>query len=321
MGNPKGASTKFLLTDETAFAQDPAAPDSKILYLRSCGVTGSREHEQDQTLRNDRVQGQPAQGNVNVSGPAAQSIDAVNIGFLLKHLLGAPVTTGAGPNYTHEFTPKALPVGFALERDHSATIAAAEKVERFQGDRIASARINIAQSGFPSIDWDIRGAKRSYVAAALDATPTDTGFVPFGAALATLNEGGAVMGKARSGFINIANSLDENDYVVGSGERGSLDEGFAVITGQLVMRFTDFAMQQKALDHTKSSLEYILKRGVGDGTVGNEYFGVKVENLVYKPTSAPVEGPGGIDQTLDFTGYLDGATSLAVTLKNQLASY
>lgn len=316
----KGSRALFTLYDEAQYKTDPAAPDGKKIYAYSNGVRATQEHEQDQTLRGTRGQGKPAQGNVNVAGTIVTSIDHTNIGFLLKHLFGAPTTTGPGP-YVHEFTPGDLEVGFTLEKDHSADATGVNKVEKLQGNRIASAQLNIAQSGFSSINWEVRGASRSFHEAPLDATPTDTGFEPLGAALATLNEGGAQLATARSGNITISNDLDEEDFNIGSGERGSLDEGFCLVTGQLQMRFDSFAMLEKAVNSTESSLEYILKRGVGDGSAGAEHFGLAVEKLVYKPTSAPVEGPRGILQTLDFTGFADGASFVKATLKNMFAAY
>jgi len=317
----KGTSVKRVLYEETAFNTAPGTPSGTLIDALSDGIVASQSLERDETLRVERGQGEPARGNVDVSGPLKTYISPEQTPVLLKHALGAPTATGAGP-YVHTFVPGDLPVSFRWERDYSRGITGNGAFEQLGGERISGFTLNIPQSGWPTIDWDVKGSSQKLDNAALDATPTDLGYSPLRALEGVLKEGGATLAKAVSASIKLDNDLDTERYGIGSGERVDMDEGHCMVDVELDVMFDDPALLVKAEAATATSLTYTLSRGDGGGTAGNESVEVQVENLTYERASVPVEGPKGLNIKLRGQGWFKVSDSsfFKVIVKNQQAT-
>jgi len=316
-----GAQATFNIYDNDAsnYGLDPATPSADKLYLKSCGLKVTQAKVSDDTLTGARTQSKPDNDNVDAVGPLVANIGAESIGKLLKHTFGTVGTTGAGP-YVHTFTIGALPDDFLIEKDFGAQIAGAGRVEKFVGCRMASMDVDIPQSGYATVTFNVQGANGTNETAALDATPTDNGHTSFTvAAISSIQEGGVDSAVVKSCKFSLNNDLDGDGYVLGSGGvRTELDEGSALVTIELTALFKSAALLTKAENSTATSLKVVLSRGDGLGSAGNESIEFESSTMVFERTSVPVDGPKGLMVNMKATGY--GTNAMKSVLKNAVAT-
>ena len=319
-----GSAVKVALYDEVTYKSTTSVTNGMLAYYTECSLAASRNNVQPNTISTDRARAKPGAGNVDVSGNLNVEMAPESIGFYLRHILGAPVTTGASAPYTHTFRPKALPVGLIVERDWTANIAS--KVEQFLGCRVGQATIDIPQEGAATLQMQLQGAKYSIASAPLDASladPPHTGW--FAPDCAVLLAGSAVT-NVKSVQFTIANNMDGGRYALGSGgERLDLPEGFADVTGSItaIVDATLFsAFIDKANARTDTSLEVTLTFGTGlGGSAGNEKLSIKLDHAQIELATPPITSPGGMEVSFTFTGYKSGSTDkgLVAVLLSPLA--
>lgn len=321
MPQARGSDFSVVGYDEDTYGQDPGTPSGVLLYVTKSGVKSKQNRKDSNTLTSSRGKAKPVAGNIDVGGGLPMEIAPESIGFPLRHTMGALATSGVGP-YTHTLTVGDLPIGFTLEHDYGAAISGVGRYEKFNGCRVASARFNCPQEGYPEVTFEIKGANSVLASAPLDATPTDNGHTGFSAFEASILEGGASIATVTSAEIQISNDLDESAYVVGgAGKRAALPEGQAMISGKIRAMFDSAALLTKAIDGTESSLKVTLSRGDGLGSAGNESLELLVQQLVYERNGPDVSGPKGVFVDLTFKGFKSGADlGLQLTLKNALAT-
>ncbi len=319
MPQATGANTSFAIDDETTYGADPGTPNTRKVYLKSCGLKVSQNKLQPETLTGARTLSKPDNGNVDAVGPLVHEVGAESLGKLLKHAFGAVTTTGAGP-YVHTYSIGALPTSFVFEKDHGSAISGTGRYEKFNGCRVASMDVDMPQEGYATITFNVQAAKSTLAGTSIDATPTDNGHTPFSmASLSTIEEGGSAIATVKSIKFSLNNDVDTDGYTLGTGGvRTQLPEGQALVSGELTAVFDSAALLTKAENSTASSLKTILSRGTGDGSAGNESIEFGIDALVFERTSPPVDGPKGLVLTMSFTGYASGA--MRAILKNAVAT-
>lgn len=320
MAQISGSDIAVLLYHESSWGADPGSPAARKAYLISLGLQAQQNLITSEIISGGRGTRRPGLGNLNVSGALRTEVAPENIGFWLTHLIDTPTTTGSASPYTHTFVPGALPAGFRLEKDYTSKLA--NKVERFRGLRIPSATFNFPQEGFVTLDLNLVGKDHAIITAPLDATADDPGHAGFTGFEGTIKEGGTAMGAAVSGTLTIDNSMRTDLFTFGSGGQvHSLPEGRCRISGQFQVVFEDFALFDKATSRTETTFEFLLTRGNGLGTAGNESLKLLVDHADITRTSPPLDTESGMLVTLDFQGFASGADlGLVATLKNAVAA-
>ncbi len=319
MAQVRGSDATIALFEETTYNQPPASPTGYQMYVTSFNVQKSQNRIQSNLLSSERARAEGVLGNVDVTGDITTEIHAEFMSRLLKHALGTE-SEGAGPPYTHTFTIADLPVGMTLELDYGSTLSGSGRYIQYHGCRIGQVTFNFPVEGQATATFSITGASTTSASSPLDASLTDDGATPFSAFDATVEGGGSSIAVVHSVDVTLNNELDTSGYVIGgSGTRRQLPEGFATVSGNLTAIFEDLTLLNKALNQTETSLKVIMQRGTGDGSSGNEYFELLVEQLKYAPTTPPVDGPGGLLVNLSFTGYRSGAQNgLQIITKNAI---
>lgn len=319
-----GTDVTFMMVDEVTYDTTPGTPAGIKLYPVSCGVKASRNLLDPATITTARVRTRPGAGNINVAGALKYELSAQDIGHLLKHAIGAPTTSGAGP-YTHTFKPAALPTSFLLEKDHGSKLGSSSgRTEYFNGCRISSVAFDFPTEGFCTADFSIQGAKTTLGTAPLDASLTDYGHTSFTSFEATLiKEGGSSIATVQSAQFTVDNGLDGSMYVIGgAGVRRSLPEGFCTISGTLTALFEDASLIAKAIARTPTSFQITLSRGDGLGSAGNESIDFTIPHMDYELSSPAVETASGLVVQLGFKAYASSPDlGLAVVVKNAVATY
>lgn len=325
MPQATGAKARLIAVAETTYNVLPVTPDAELIYAQSYNLRPNATREQDPTLSGYRGQMRGTLGRVDVSGSATVSVAPQSIGFWLKHLIGTPVTTGAGP-YVHTFgLPSVLPAGVSFEIDYGPAIAAPGRYVCFHGCRINQGRFQFQTQGTPAATFDIVGARSDATAvASIDPTPTDPGHAAWAVSNLTLQlDGGATEVCLESLDFTWSNDLDTDLYCINNGgQRHDLPEGFAILSGSFVSQFDAPALLNKALSDQDLTIEVGLKRGTGDGSAGNESLIWTIPLSTLDQTAPEVSGPRGLKAPFNFVAHRAEGAELGAkaVLKNQRAT-
>ena len=320
-----GSAVKVAVYDEVTYKSKTSVTKGMLAYYTECSVAASRNDVQPNTISADRSRPKAGAGNVDVSGNLNVELAPEHVGFYLRHVLGAPTTTGASAPYTHTFRPKALPVGLIVEKDWTGA-GISSKVEQFLGCRVSQATIDIPQEGAATLSLQVQGANYTIAASAIDGSLGDTGHTGWFATDCAVLLAGSAVTNVKSVQFTINNNLDAGRYTLGtSGERIDLPEGFADVTGQVtaIVDTTLFsAYIDKAAARTDTPLEVTLTFGAGTGaSAGNEKLSLKLDHATIALATPPINSPGGTEVTFTFTGFKSGSTDkgLVAVLLSPLA--
>lgn len=321
-----GSAVRVALYDEVTYKTSAGLTLGMLGYFTECGLAAQRNAVQSNTLAADRSRSIRGAGNIDVSGSYNLEVAPQHVGFFLRHILGAPTTTGASAPYTHVFRPTALPVGLLVEKNW-VPAGITSKVEHFLGCRVADATFDFPQEGAVTLALSLQGAKYTIAAAPLDATLADPGHTGWFAPDVTLTIGGSASLIVKSANIKITNNLQTDRYTLGTaGERVDCPEGFADVTGSItaIVDTTLFsAFIDKAQARTDTALSLICTSGAGTGaSAGNEKLTLTLDHALIDLTSAPINSPGGIEVSFTFNAFKSGATDkgLVATLLSPLAN-
>jgi hypothetical protein len=321
-----GSAVRVALYDEVTYKTSAGLTLGMLGYFTECGLAAQRNAVQSNTLAAGRSRAIPGAGNIDVSGSYNLEVAPQHIGFFLRHILGAPTTTGGSAPYTHVFRPTALPVGLLVEKNW-VPAGITSKVEHFLGCRVADATFDFPQEGAVTLALSLQGAKYTIAAAPLDATLADPGHTGWFAPDVTLTIGGSASLIVKSANIKITNNLQTDRYTLGTaGERVDCPEGFADVTGSItaIVDTTLFsAFIDKAQARTDTALSLICTSGAGTGaSAGNEKLTLTLDHALIDLTSAPINSPGGIEVSFTFNAFKSGATDkgLVATLLSPLAN-
>jgi hypothetical protein len=320
MSQQRGTSVRIIYDTESVFKTTPASGTSIIFPYVKESLRMNRNLISSNTIRSSRNPQMPVRGNRDVSGTIDFEL-APQYGLLLKHVFGDTATTGS---YVHTYKVGTLPAGMTIEKYFPDL--AVPYWFKYNGCKVNSFKVAIKPEGMITSSVDILGAKETLSSGgSFDYNPTDRGHTPFDGFECTLLEGGSSLGIGTDVSFTIDNGLDGNTYVIdGTGERYSLPEGFAKVTGNVKCLFESVAMYNKAIAHTETSLVITFTKGTGAGTSGNEKLIFNFDELVFKPAAPVVEGPTGLFVSLDFEAYYGNdvnASACRAVLHDSLATY
>lgn len=327
MADVRGTNVVIQLVPETAF-KTPGTTGQQLSVV-SCGVVPQQARQQSGTLTGLRGQARSVTGAKNVTGPISIEAAPEDIGLYLKHLIGAPTTTGAGP-YQHVFQPaasgaNALPGSFALQYNYGNAIASASQFLRLLGCRVSSGTFNFTPNGLQTVQLDVLGSDWLQSNTDLDSTPVQVGHTNWESVnLSVVLGGGSPLSVCFSALsLTINNDLDTEKYCLsGGGVRDGLPEGFVIVTGQGTFFFDNEDVIDTLLAGNDTELDITLSRGDGLGSAGNESLVLHIGDLVFDKTAPPVDGPRGLRVQANFTAHRVGSAEidLTATLNNALAT-
>ena len=318
--NATGALTRIVGATQTALREIPAAPEAEVLYVSGFDFNDAQPPEQDPTLAGGyRGELKGLRGRVDATG-SANVVLGTSIGFWLKHLVGAPTTTGAGP-YVHTFRvgagANALPAAALFERDFGERIAGAGRRVRNADVRIGTAAFAFnTSSATQTATFNLVGAsRRTRPAEPVDDTPADYGHAAFGLqSVSLVLDDGATEMCIETLNLNWDNDLDTDAYCLNDGgQRHSLDEGAIQLTGDGVGQFDTAALMDKAEADASLKLQITLRRGNGSGSAGNERLVITIPLTTLEAPTPAVNGPRGLRQNFSFRAYREGGAELGVT--------
>lgn len=291
-----------------------ALNQARIIPFVSESLRMSRNLITSNALRTSRQPQAPTRGNKDVAGEVPLEMNPY-LQFLFYHLFGGWSVAGANP-YTHTFTIGSLPTGVVIEKQFPDIV----QYFRYNGCKINSFSLAIKAEGPITGSFNFMGAKETIDTLPFDSSPLDYGHTPFDGFEAVINQGGSALGIVTELDLTMENNLDGSVFVIGgAGERYSMPAGKVKVSGTLKALFENTTLYTLALNHTETSLQIVLTKGVGDGTVGDEKLTIDMDEVVFAPNAPVISGPMGVMVELPFEAYYDNdadASAIRITLLN-----
>lgn len=322
MATARGSNVQLLLIEESAWGTTPGSPSGYVIPVSSVGGAWfSRNLLDNPELRGNRNPPAPVEGDVSVNGSFTSTVHLDAIGWILKHGIGDPVTTGADP-YTHiskvGFSGAAvgdMEPGLTLELGHSDI----SQYLSYAGCKINTIGISASSEGIATLDVGIIGkGPPATASSSLDAAPTGYTSDAQSHFAATIEEGGSSSAIITQIDLTLNNGLDDSLRTIGSaGQIVDLPETAVSVTGSITALFQDLTLYNKGLNNTESSLQVAWTDGANSLTLD-------IPEIVYEPSSPAIPGPAGVMVNLNFRAYYANhadATTLKSTLVNSIATY
>ena len=169
MTTARGDQAAFLARQQASFAT-PATGNFMLLPFYSLDMKPTSEVTEDDAIVGDAFPGAAVPGLQDMTGKIEVPLGMQSLGWHLRGLLGAPVTTGASAPYTHVFSMAALPV----PQLYTTCVSHRGIDTHFRQAPIAytGMQIDAAKDGsrVPA-SFDLLGSVEDRVADALDETP------------------------------------------------------------------------------------------------------------------------------------------------------
>lgn len=251
-------------------------------------------------------------GTSEVTGSVTHELGPQGIGILLKQLMGAVSTSGAGP-YTHTFT-----AGDGVESTMTVqvgrpSINGTVNAFSYTGMQLTGATFSSKAGEIVQSDWDWYGmaevTSQTLVAPTYPAT-----FNPFSFSNVTLTIAGSAY-ESDSIEIKVDNGLRTGHFVQRATLPGSptvsRQAGYRQWTGTIASDFMDLTAYNRFVNGTEASLVATFDAGASAKLV---FTG----NVLFTGETPTVDGPGVLKQSLPFQFVSTSAdnTALTVTLTN-----
>lgn len=304
-----GVNSRLNVGLETTFKSSPT--DGFILPINSSNMRINQNVQAPDTIRGSRSSAEPSVGNKSCSGNIVVPVDSEAFWYWLRYMFGAPTTTGASSPYTHEFKNGTTQPSFTLEHYYDL---GTDQYGLFNGCKINGFSISVGGDGELTASLDVVGAKYTLGSSSFDASPTTITMARLKNFQASLTEGGSSFAYAEEMSIKIDFGNDTSHFALGaSGELGQIPDGIVKVTGSLKAMFEDTTLLAKAAANTESALILTLNGGSTSQLI------FEIPELIYTPTTPPIDGPKGIVYDLEFTGYYGNgadASNIVVTCVN-----
>jgi hypothetical protein len=314
MSRAKGYNSQLALGYETTYGTTPTSIKGYNMPFNQSKITIKQNLVESSTIRGRRDKEQPAVGNIDASGSVVVPIDQVGSGFWLRAMFGNPTTTGSGDPYTHVFKVNDSQPSLVLEQQYPDIPA----YEMYNGCKVNKFSFTYGGDTELTANIDIIGAKRTVGATPFASSLTDISLLKFSNFQGTIEEGGIQLAIVTEASLNVDFGLDGNSYTIGGGGyRTELPEGYLQVSGSIKAFFEDTVLLNKAINNTKTSLNFKF-------TNGAHSLGFYMEEVMIQQTSPGIESEKGIMINLPFKAFYNNGTGgsvLVATLVNGYASY
>lgn len=314
------AIKKLVMDWETTKGQDPSAP--KPIYLNPAGETGvsvTRQTKSDEVIGGDIDSGSEVYGTFNeISGTTNIPMSYERIGFILKAMFGAPVTTGTGP-YTHTFTSTIDCLPTFLLQESGDDCGSGLQVDRYNGMMAKSIQLNVSPDGDYNIAFSYVGmSHRDSIVDGIgeldEANKIVTEVTRIKNAHASLLIDGTTFGVAKDFSLTYDRNTVAEAYLGNGLNAGDVTAMAAKLNGSISTLF-DTNIYTKAKNETALSADILFS----DGT-NSLQFTIGEMKLKFKRESKKLGEKYAVNA--DFEAYKNTGTELVkVVLTNNISEY
>lgn len=314
MAQARGELTRLLLQYQTS-ARTAPTPAAKVMPFTSYSVGRDPKRQANGTMNNSPLGNKTDPGNPIVAGQLQSVLDLRTIGYLLKLLLGQPVTTGAGP-YVHTF-----PVNL---NDRPFALLELGQIDISKFNRVLDARLN-------KLAWDVTNNDQNITADFLageevdpiptvvfDAAPTSVASFRSCSASGLISDGaGATLGQVVDGKIEINNNMAPQELANNVPGYSIFPVGEMVFSGSLKCVFDGAGAWELARAGTSTRLKMTSAATIGANTFS---LVVDMPYVELMEKTVPKAGRSGLFADLNWKA-INGATLPTVVLTNDVVSY
>lgn len=315
MPQARGELSRLMLQFQTAARTAPVTPAGKVIPFTNYGLGRDPKRQENKSINNSPLAYQSDPGSPIVAGPLESIFDLRTIGYLLKLLLGQPVTTGTGP-YTHTFPINLADRPFALMELQQLDI----------GKYMRSLDVHVNKLGWDianndqSIKVDLLAGEESdpIPTSAFDAAPTSVTSFRANSGSGKIWDGtGATLGTLVGGNIEISNNINAQELVDGLPGYNHFPVGELSFGGSLKAVFDGAGAWELARAGTLTRLKMI-----SGATIGGSTFTLTVDMPYVELTekSIPRGGRSGLFADVTWKA-VTGGTLPTVVLVNDVVSY
>ena len=228
-----------------------------------------------------------------------------------------------GGGYRHVFTAGGATPSKVLEIGHPQL--ATPNYRRFLGVNVNDLNFTMSPRGTVAARVNLVGQQRVNAAASIDASPTNLDasdvFRRFAQAHGAIKVGGVNLANVTAGEFNFTNSPDVVETIRADGLIDGVDMGEARPSGSMTVRLSDSASQATLDAAFASQSPVVLQYGFTHPLAWSLLF--DLPRVLVAAPKAPISGPGGIEQVMNWQGENDAAAGygLRATLRNDVASY
>jgi len=311
MGRATGATAQMLLKEETEYGTAPSGNYNAMRFLTS-DLGAQQNLIADEVLGTFRQPSDPARDVIETSGTIAVPIDLRLIGWWLKGLLGAPVTTNPS-DYLHTFVGAAntLP-SLAIEIGHTLV----PKYFMNVGCVVSQMQLQWQASGQAQATVTVTAQNETAADTSAGGTPVDMGYQRFHQFQGKIDRGGAPLGNIVSVDMTINNNVDPARVIRADGLIDGVDLGNLTATGSLTARFADTVLHDLAVADTPVSL------ALGWVIDADKQLLITIPEVHLGRGRRNIQGPAGVQVTHDFQiAKPDAGEALTVALYNDVAAY
>ncbi|CUW39675.1 conserved protein of unknown function [Magnetospirillum sp. XM-1] len=313
-----GSDVALLGAFESTYGTIPTDGYARLAFKDS-SLGAERPLGYDPLLGQGRDAQDPFYEAVKDEGDFGIPLDLRGVGFWLKGLMGAPVTTDNGDGtYSHVFTSGGDLPSLAFEIGH--TKLTTPKYFRHGGAKLDKVSFDMARSGPANATISVVAQGETEAGASIYATPTSYALKRFNQGSGTIKVGGSQLANVVGGKASFSNNLERVETIRSDGLIDGVDETEATSDGSVDVRFgTDTTLTTAISAETPVDLEYAFSIPGASG------YSLKFHwPRVFLPKKKQeVKGPGGIQASYDWRAAKDSVSGylLRVTLKNDVATY
>lgn len=312
MARAYGSRAQMALAFESVYG---TAPGSGFKRMPFASTTLSAEQAliDNELLGYGRDPLAPIKDAVVADGEAVVSVDVEGIGYWLKALLGAPVTTGTTPK-THTFNSGGLTIP-----SMSIEIGMPEVPSFAMNKGVVANSLRIEATRRGQLQATVGLVSQGEVKAASSAAGTITDFVVqrFGHFNGAIKREGVLLSNITSAEFTYSNNVDRVETIRSDGLIDGADPTIASMGGRLVSRFADTVLLDQAISGAPCSLEF-------SWTISATLSLTITAHAVYLPVPRrSITGPGGIEVAFDWQAAKAQSPARMVTavLVNAVAGY
>jgi hypothetical protein len=318
MPTARGARTILLAKQEVTYGVNPGGIDFRQYpFVPPLDLGGAQALLDSPVigLSSGRDPADPFYDAVTVDGSFGIPIDLSDIGFWLKMLMGAPVTSGA-VNFTHTFKSggsTALP-SFTAEIGYPDV----PTYLLMTGCKVGGITINAGPTGRPTATLNVLAQDVARAGTSVDASPTlAAGYQQFNNFQGTISRNNVPLGYVTGASFTYSNGLEAiRDIGSGNNIREALEQDTAV-SGQITVRLSETTLLTDSEGTTPIELDLIF------AIDANRSIEFTIPRAYLPRRKATVQGRAGVDVTFDLRGSFDAtlACAMQVVLRNQTATY
>lgn len=321
----QGRTTTLAAQFATAFRTAPVTPNTQLLKFSTLDIGQDADLEDNPTINSQALMDKRTEMDHVISGKGKHILCLNDIGWWLKLLWGAPVTTGLGP-YTHVFTLSLTDrldalIELALTENDAAP---STRFHRYLGVLLNALSWNVMEKD-QSFETELIGAVevKPFPVTAFDVTPTARmptsractkgGEVYDGASVAA-----STLGKISKASVRIFNDLEGFALADGLEGYGHVQLGQPMLDGSLSALFENATLMDHALAHTSKGLKLVSKSADGAHSLKLDCANVEFD----RPHIVIPSSKGLIADGIKWRAHhVDAAAAPTITLINATATY